>query len=374
MARGIAAAIVAGSLVLAGSANLAAQGWSHKNIHARYGHSAVFDAATNKIIIFGGQHALNFPDEFDVWWAEYNPGSTELHMVNLKPVGVHPSARYGHTAVYDSASSTMMMFGGGQGTNGNPGPCLNDFYLLDYANGSAGNSAWITQPTSGTKPTARFEHIAVYDPGTNTMIMFGGYDCTSTYFNDVWTLSNANGSGGSSTWTKLAPTGTPPAAREGASTIYDSTNNLLIVYGGDSGSTFYGDLWVLSHANGQGGTPAWTQLSPTGTLPVARTGQSAIYDATNNRMTIYGGQTGTGFTGLLNDMWLLTNANGQGGTPAWSQLTPLTTPALRSFHTAVYDSAQNAMLVFGGKTTSVLLSADDHVTVVSDANGMAARH
>src|SRR5215831_8041215 len=146
------AAVLLASLLLGWTANAVAQAWSHKNIHARYGHSAVFDAATNKMIIFGGQHALSFPNEFDVWWAEYTPGSSELHMVNLKPVGVHPPARYGHTAVYDSATATMMMFGGGQGTAGTPAPCLNDYYLLDFANGAAGNSAWINENTTGTKP------------------------------------------------------------------------------------------------------------------------------------------------------------------------------------------------------------------------------
>jgi hypothetical protein len=347
-----------------------AQTWSHKNLHARYGHTAVFDAATNKMIIFAGQHQISLPNEFDVWWSEYNPGSTELHMFNVLPLGTAPTPRYGHSAVYDGVNSVMTVFGGGKGTGGTPAPCLNDLWLLRNANGVAGSAVWSKLTASGTAPTARFAHSAAYDPGSNTMIMFGGYDCSSTYFNDVWTLSNANGSGGTSTWTKLAPTGTAPSVREAASAVYDSTNNLLIIYGGDAGTSVYGDLWVLSHANGQGGTPAWSQLAPTGTLPASRSGHSAIYDSANNRMTIYGGQTASGSSALLNDFWLLTTANGQGGTPAWSQLFPVTPGAFRSFHTAVYDAAQNTMLIFGGKTLSQLLPTDDHVTVVTSANGM----
>jgi len=343
--------------------------WKHKNIHARYGHTAVFDASSNRIIILGGQHAKNFPDEFDLWYSVYTPSSTTLQMIPATLNTGHPSARFGHTAIYDSVNNRMVVFGGGTGTN-TPGPCLNDLWLLQNANGVSGTPGWTQQKPAGTAPAARFAANAVYDPNTNTMILFGGYDCTANYFNDVWLLSNANGLGGTPTWSQLSPSGTAPAGREAATSVYDSTNNVLVVFGGDAGTTVDGDVWILSHANGTGGTPAWSQLLPTGSGPVARSGHSAIYDAANNRMTIYGGQTSNSVSNLLNDFWVLTNANGMGGTPAWTQLTPQTPGADRSFHTAVYDSAENTMLIFGGKTSVSLLPADDHVTVVTEANGL----
>src|ERR1035438_8583886 len=39
--------------------------------------------------------------------------------------------------------------------------------------------------------------------------------------------------------------------------------NVLTIYAGDSGSTGLSDVWTLSHANGTGGTPAWTHIVPT---------------------------------------------------------------------------------------------------------------
>ena len=343
--------------------------WRHKNIHARYGHSTVFDPVSNRMIILAGQHAKNFPDDFDLWFAVYTPGSTALQMIPATLATGHPSARFGHTAVLDSTNNRMVIFGGGTGTS-TPGPCLNDVWLLQNANGVSATPAWTQQRPGGTVPSARFAPTAVYDATTNTMILFGGYDCSANYLNDVWILNNANGLGGTPTWTQLSVGGTVPSGREAATAVYDPTNNVMTIHGGDVGTAVDGDVWVLSHANGMGGTPTWTQLAPTGPAPAARSGHSAIYDAANNRMTVYGGQTSNSVSNLLNDFWVLTNANGIGGAPAWTQLTPQTPGAFRSFHTAVYDAAVNTMLIFGGKTSISLLPADDHVTVVTQANGL----
>jgi hypothetical protein len=220
---------------------------------------------------------------------------------------------------------------------------------------------------SGTLPTARAHHSGVYDPTTNSLIVFGGYDCASTYFNDVWVLSNANAVSGTLAWTQLSPTGSGPSPRQSASAIYNSTTNTLTVFGGDAGGTTpFGDVWVLSNANGAGGTPAWTEMTATGG-PTARSGHSATYDSVNNLMTVYGGWSGTS---LLSDAWVLSSANGQGATPAWTQVVPLTTPPLRRFHSAIYDPVHNQMNIFGGASSLSPFESDDHTLSLSNANGI----
>jgi len=350
--------------------------WTHKGVRARYGHSAVFDSATGKLIIFGGQHTITFGNMNDTFWGTIIAGSAELIWTPITTTGAKPSSRFGHTAIYDSTNLRMVVFGGGLGSS-TPAPCENDLWVLQNANGVGGNPSWKVQATSGISPLPRFGHTAVYDSAGNNMIVFGGYDCTSTYLNDVWVLSNANGLGGTPAWMQLATTGAPPSGREAATAVYDQTNNLMIVYGGDSGSGVDGDIWVLSNANGAGGTPTWTQLFPTGAAPVSRSGHSAIYDPLNNVMTLYAGQTSpavpvtTGsVAGLLNDFWVLTNANGLGGIPAWTQLTPQPSGMLRSFHSAAYDASNNTMLIFGGKTNVGQLPSDDHITIITEADGM----
>ena len=122
-------------------------------------------------------------------------------------------------------------------------------------------------------------------------------------------------------WTHLAPKGTHPAVT-GASGVYDAASDRMIVFGGRDGKgDNRNDVWVLTNANGLGGQGQWINLIPNGAAgsPAPRSGQSAVYDAADNRLIIFGGCGGY-CVPALNDVWVLTNANGLGGTPAWTQL------------------------------------------------------
>src|SRR4030095_14635453 len=73
---------------------------------------------------------------------------------------------------------------------------------------------------------------------------------------------------------------------------------------------------------------------------------SVVYDAATNRLIVYGG----GFANTspaLSEVFVLSNANGLGGTPAWSQLSVLN-PQVRLNHSAVYSAATNQLITFGG--------------------------
>jgi hypothetical protein len=125
------------------------------------------------------------------------------------------------------------------------------------------------------------------------MVVLGGY--SSSYLNDVWALSLA----GTPVWTQLTPSGTPPIARIFHSAIYDPVRDRMVVFGGYSGSYLLNDVWALSLA----GTPAWTQLIPSGTPPTTRDLHSAIYDPVRDRMLVFGGGYYDG--GRFNDVWAL---------------------------------------------------------------------
>lgn len=268
----------------------------------------------------------------------------------------------------------MIVFGGGLGRSS---PCENDVWILTDADGNGGE--WIRLNSTGSAPAPRMQHGSAYDPNTNTMIVYGGQNCFSTIFGDVWVLSHANGKGGTPAWKQLAPEGAGPGTREiSGGVTYDPTSNTLIVFGGSLAEDGVGapqnDVWLLSNANGTGGTPTWTQLSPTGTLPAARAGNSTTYDPTTNSITISGGFTvvSGGQNQPLGDTWVLSNANGLGGTPAWAQITPsLYFPEARYFHTGVYNPTTNKLTVFGGDivdTPTITLFTND-VWVLSQANG-----
>lgn len=344
------------------------QSWTSSGPIARYLSTAVLNTTTNRMIVFGGTDLIGNTtaqtDRNDVWWLN-GAGTGGLNWVPVRPGGAPPAPRVGHSAVYDQTNDRMVVFGGGLGQSS---PCANDVWVLTNAAHVTGTPIWTQLAPSGSSPAPRLVHTAVYDPTTNSMIIFGGDNCFSTFFNDVWVLSNANGLGGTPAWTQLAPTGTAPSPREYSSAVYDFTNNRMIVFAGSDTTGPLNEVWVLSNANGSGGTPGWTQLSPTGGPPAARDSATAVYDGTNNRMTIFGGNSSTVDFG---DAWVLSNANGLGGSPAWAELGPFSTfTEARTGHTAVYNASTNKMTVFGGIVTLSESLATNDVWVLSHANGL----
>jgi hypothetical protein len=243
----------------------------------------------------------------------------------LTPTGTAPSQRTYHSAIYDPVRDRMVVFGGGAGSR------YNDVWALSLA----GTPAWTQLTPSGTPPSARISHSAVYDPVRDRMVVFGGVPV----LNDVWALSLA----GAPAWTQLTPAGTPPLGRANHSAIYDPVRDRMVVFGGSSVSGYLNDVWALSLP----GTPAWTQLSSTGAPPSPRVYHSAIYDSVRDRMVVFGGVSLV--SGYHNDVWALSLA----GTPAWAQVAPTATPpSRRGTHSAIYDPVRDRMVVFGGSVSS----------------------
>lgn len=325
---------------------------------ARLLPTGVYDPATNQMIIFGGSA---FSVDTNDLWALTLGGSPTWTL--LSPAGTPPAPRVGHEAVYDSANTRMILFGGGLGATS---PCANDVWVLSNANSVGGTPTWTQLGPSGPAPAGRYVSSAVYDAASNRMTVFGGNDCFSGFYNDVWVLSNANGLGGTPAWTQLTPAGTPPSPSGYQSAVYDPGSNRMILFGVVSAGSFSNQVWVLTSANGLGGTPTWIQLAPAGTPIPARTEQAAVYDVLSNRMTVFGG----GATSTLNEVWVLSNANGLGGTPTWVQLAPSgALPAPRAGLPAVYDPATNRMVIFAGQKSGYPLTYYNDAWVLTNANG-----
>jgi Bacterial Ig-like domain (group 3)/Galactose oxidase, central domain len=229
---------------------------------------------------------------------------------------------------------------------------VNQVWVLTNANGSGGPPAWIqVMPTGGPPPTKIFGASVVYDSSNNRLILFGGND-GSFPTNDVWVFANANGLGGTPTWTQLAPSGPLPPARDNHAAVYDSANNRMVIFGGCAGSCLpaLNDVWVLTNANGLGGAPSWTQLPTTGLPPAPRIGMASAYEPTSNRLILFGGQNGGGFAGsTFPEVWVLTNANGLGGTPMWTPVPFGGGPPQGQYQSSyAFDSANDRLMVAGG--------------------------
>src|ERR1035441_5965424 len=283
--------LVCFSMLLASSA--AAQKWNRYGPGTRSQASSIYDPSTKQMIMFGGQHAPTNVDFHDVWAVKNvieSSASTanNLNWVSVTTAGTVPSVRFGHSAAYNPTSNRMIIFGGGTGF---PGPCANDLWVLTHPNSVGGTPTWTKLSPTGTLPPVREGHASVYDAATNTMIVFGGTDCAGNYYNDVWILSNADGSVATPKWTQSKSVGTAPAARSQSTAIYDSTNRVMTLFGSTrAAKAVFNDVGTLANVNG---TPTWTQLAPTGTAPNPRSGHTAVYDSANNRMIIHGGVAGS---------------------------------------------------------------------------------
>src|SRR5438445_8190245 len=134
-------------------------------------------------------------------------------------------------------------------------------------------------------------------------------------------LLSIKSSTGAQTWIELSPSGSPPdPVYVNKPCFYDAANNRLIVFfpGIPASGGFGNQVWVLTNANGLGGAPAWIKLLPTGNPPVSNGFESVVYDATGNRLVVYGG-CAFNCSPALSDVFVLTNANGLGGSPVWMQ-------------------------------------------------------
>lgn len=106
-----------------------------------------------------------------------------------------------------------------------------DVFVLTKANGLGGAPAWIR--TTVTNPQPRDFHSSASSPATNRMITFGGgLAFFETAQNDTRVLSNADGTVTPSTWSTLPISGALPGPRESHSGIYDAANDRMTIFAG----------------------------------------------------------------------------------------------------------------------------------------------
>jgi hypothetical protein len=182
------------------------------------------------MMVFGGEGPIWYLNN-DVWALTLG-GSPAW--TSLASAGSAPSARAGHTAIYDPVRDRMVVFGGWNGGY------FNDVWALSLA----GSPEWTSVIPAGSPPPARNAHTAIYDPARDRMVMFAGWVDGIFYAlpNDVWALSLA----GTPAWTLLAPTGSPPPARYVQTAIHDPVRDRMVVFGGADGEGGdRGDVWLL---------------------------------------------------------------------------------------------------------------------------------
>jgi Galactose oxidase, central domain len=296
-------------------------------------HSTIYDPVRDRMIVFGGWNSshqrLN-----DVWILNLSGTPTWTELI---PAGTPPSARNGHTAIYDPMRDRMLVFGGHSS-----GTQVSDVWELTLS----GTPTWNALTTASAAPPARAVHTAIYDPVRDRMIVYGGVTngpppVYSRFLGDAWALTLS----GSPTWSQLA---SGPSSRCGHSSIYDPVGDRMVMFGGeyvydeeDKGIiyVFYNDVWTLALSD----LSTWSRLTPGGSLPPGRLCHSAIFDALADRMLVFGAYNHD--YGSANDLWALNLT----GDAVWSEIGSSPAPADRHGHTAIYDPVRHDMVVFGGE-------------------------
>jgi hypothetical protein len=229
---------------------------------ARTNAAMAYDAATGKVILFGGAGGLG--QTFSDTWSWDGTNWTKLSPKNV------PAGRGGASMVYDSALSELIMFGGASNSG-----LLSDTWAWTGTN-------WSQQRGAG--PSGRWGSQMAYDSAHNKVVLFGGgliSTCPPTMNGDTWTWSGS--------WALQHPT-TSPSPREAGGMAYDSFIGQAILFGGEFVSsscgptTYYNDTWDWNGSN-------WVAQTSPSMAPTARSRAGFAYDSATSTIVVTAGTT-----------------------------------------------------------------------------------
>ncbi|MBX3475411.1 MAG: choice-of-anchor D domain-containing protein [Planctomycetes bacterium] len=293
----------------------------------RYFSTWVHDTISNQLMVSSGYRGSTFLGDT---WVMPLQGGSQHQWSAASPDPAAGNGRVVGSAAFDAARAQALLFGGLPSTS----VPLTALSVLDLAATPAWQSAPAAAPPQLLMP-ARWGATMALDATHNRVVIFGGKDAAGL-FNDVWTLDR---SVASATWVKFNATGIAPSPRMYLASAYDPVGQRLIVFGGqDSTGARLGDLWQLDLSGLSGG--AWTQLS-VGGGPTPRIMPTMVLDTVAQRLVLFGGLS----TAAQNDTWVWDLA-----LTGWSALAPTgTLPPVRYGAGGMFDASLNRMVVFGGQ-------------------------
>ncbi|MBT3342198.1 MAG: T9SS type A sorting domain-containing protein [Gemmatimonadetes bacterium] len=233
-----------------------------------------------------------------------------------------PSPRQNAAGIYDPIRDRVIIFGG-RSSSGD----LDDVWELELS-----RLYWSQLPTTGSAPSPRHTHNAVYDERTNEMLIWSGRSIDangSQLHNDVHALDLATLS-----WRQIEPSTDPPVARYGTAAVFDAVSGEMVNFAGFTERGRFDDTWRLNPATG-----AWREVV-TDERPGQRCLHAGALDAKGDRMIIFGGQRGND---ALDDAWSLDLR-----TDTWRSLPSLPAGG-RRFPAVAFDARSGQFLTFGGE-------------------------
>jgi len=99
-------------------------------------------------------------------------------------------------------------------------------------------------------------------------------------------------------WSQMSPSGTKPAPRFAAATVYDPNRDRAVFTSGTDFSLFFTDTWELRF--GTGTQASWSEMAIEAAGPTSRSDHKAVWDPIADRMVVFGG---INLGGVLHDTW-----------------------------------------------------------------------
>jgi len=259
----------------------------------RWGSAMVYDTVHEVAILFGGSSDLGPKD--DTW--VYNLSSNKWTKMNCT---TKPSARSGHSMVYDLTYHVTILFDGGMASEG----YKDDTWVYNLT-----SNIWTDMNPQGNKPDIRSLYGMIYDVVNELTVIFGGFD-SNEFKGDTWIYNLT-----SNTWTDMNPQGNIPIARANLGMMYDVIHEVTIIFGGSSDLGLRDDTWKYNLSSN-----TWTEMNPQGGKPSARWGSGMVYDITQEVAILFGGSSGSPLA--MDDTWVYNLKNL--GVPILNQIIPST--------------------------------------------------
>ena len=238
----------------------------------RFGHNAIWDERTLRMIVFGGQNDDGFLD--DVWAL----APALLAWEQLSVGDLMPAARYGAGGARNNAGELMITHG-----------FTNDGRFDDTWSYNLFDAAWSDVSPETGRPVERCLVQAVWDGDKNRLLMFGGQTTGTAHLGDFWALKDG-------VWSEL-PSG--PSPRNLYTMAWDPRGDILFLHGGSTPDGPADDVWCFDSSE------RWTQLEIEGERPSPRSSHDGSWVTAASSLYVFGGNDGND---NLGDLWQLHEA------------------------------------------------------------------
>lgn len=188
---------------------------------ARRSHAMVYDAARQRVVLFGGLGAGGALADTWEWdgsvWVQRTPVNS-------------PSSRFAHSMAYDSGRQRVVLYGGMTATTN--GSALADTWEWDGAN-------WLAR-FSLSFPPVRHEAAFAYDAARSRCVLYGGQTANGSDYDDTWEWNGTN-------WTQRPNGGI--GVRRNSAAVFDAGQQRVILFGGFQPCCYMSnELWGLANA------------------------------------------------------------------------------------------------------------------------------